>query len=71
MRTGTLSGAVVAFDAPRGLGEVEDGEGRRYPFHFKRIAGEAKDIVAGAKVDFEIAPGHLGRWEAVRVRARG
>jgi cold shock CspA family protein len=65
------TGTVVAFDATRGLGEVEDGEGRRFPFHCTRIADGSRDIPIGAKVSFEVAPGHLGRWEAVDLQTAG
>lgn len=65
-----MDGTVVAFDGARGLGEVEDGEGRRYPFHCTRIADGSRDVPVGAKVEFTIAPGHLGRWEAVAIRLR-
>jgi hypothetical protein len=65
-----LARTVVAFDARRGLGEVEDQEGRRYPFHCTRIADGSRDIPVGVKVEFAVAPGHLGRWEAVAIRPR-
>lgn len=71
MGTGVLSGTVAAFDAARGLGEVEDEEGRRYPFHCTHIADGSRDVPVGAKVEFAVAPGHLGRWEAVAIRVTG
>ena len=70
METPSLAGTVVAFDAHRGLGELEDGDGRRYPFHCTQIADGSRDIPVGAKVDFTVAPGLPGRWEAVAIRPR-
>ena len=70
METHPLAGTVVAFDAHRGLGEVEDEDGRRYPFHCTRIADGSRDIPVGMKVEFAVAPGPLGRWEAVAIRMR-
>jgi cold shock CspA family protein len=68
METPRLAGTVVAFDVHRGLGELEDEEGRRYPFHCTRIADGSRDVPVGTKVEFAVAPGPLGRWEAVAIR---
>jgi hypothetical protein len=65
-----LAGTVVAFDAHRGLGELEDENGHRYPFHCTRIADGSRNIPVGVKVEFAVAPGPLGRWEAVAIRPR-
>ena len=70
METDLVAGTVVDFDSKRGLGEIEDGDGRRYPFHCTRIAGGSREIPVGAKVEFTVAPGPLGRWEAVGIRTR-
>ena len=70
METAPAAGTVVAFDAHRGLGELEDEHGRRYPFHCTRIADGSRDIPVGAKVDFTVAPGLPGSWEAVGIRPR-
>lgn len=66
-----LQGVVVSFDSARGLGEIEDGEGRRYPFHCTRITDGTRSIPVGAKVEFVIVPGLPGRWEAAEIRSRG
>jgi len=63
-------GTVSTFDAPRGLGEVVDREGRIYSFHCTQIAGGTRDIPEGAAVEFTVAPGPLGRWEATAIRLR-
>ena len=69
MAAGTrLDGTVVAFDAERGVGEVEAADGRRYPFHCTRIADGTRTIPLGAKVDFVVVPGLPGRWEASDIR---
>jgi len=62
-------GVVVSFDPARGLGEIEDGEGRRYPFHCTRIADGSRTIPVGVKVEFVVVPGLPGRWEASDIRS--
>lgn len=62
-------GTVTAFDKASGLGEITGGDGSVYPFHSTVIAGGTRDITAGASVEFEVVPGHLGRWEAAAVSA--
>ena len=64
-----VEGVVVQFDPHRGVGEVEDGDGRRYPFHCTRIAGGTRIIPVGAKVEFVVVPGLPGRWEASDIRS--
>ncbi len=61
-------GVVLQFDEDRGLGEVEDQDGRRYPFHCTRIADGTRTIPVGAKVEFTVVPGLPGRWEASDIR---
>jgi cold shock CspA family protein len=63
-----LSGRVVAFDEPRGLGEVEAAGGERYPFHCTAIADGTRRIDAGAAVRFEVVAGPLGIPEASAIR---
>ena len=58
------TGHVVAFDAHRGLGVVEDGDGTRLDFHCTRIADGTRTIAVGTTVRFEVVPGARGRWEA-------
>ena len=65
-----LTGVVSIFDKHRGLGEVE-ADGSRYPFHCTQIADGSRDIPVGQRVEFTVAPGPLGRWEAVGIRKRG
>jgi cold shock CspA family protein len=63
-------GTVTAFDSKRGLGEIKGADGRAYPFHCTRIADGTREIPVGAAVEFRVAPGPLGRWEAVEIRRR-
>jgi cold shock CspA family protein len=57
---------VVTFDERRGLGEVEH-DGQRFPFHCTAIADGTRSVDVGALVDFEVAAGPLGRWEATAI----
>ena len=62
-----MTGRVVAFDERRGLGEVEH-DGDRYPFHCVAIADGTRSIEVGEAVDFEVAAGALGSWEATAIK---
>ena len=64
-------GTVVAFDSRRGLGEIRGGDDRAYPFHCTKIADGSREIPVGVAVEFSVAPGPLGRWEAVEIRRTG
>lgn len=69
--TERLAGTVASFEDERGVGEVETAEGRRLFFHCTAIADGSRTIEAGRAVTFEVAPGHLGRWEARDLRPTG
>ncbi|MCU1465597.1 MAG: hypothetical protein JWM72_1525 [Actinomycetia bacterium] len=60
-------GRVTRFDAATGLGEIMAADGVTYPFHSTVIADGTRTIAVGAEVEFEVVPGHLGRWEAAAV----
>ena len=62
-----LRGTVERFDAATGLGEISGSDGATYPFHSTVIADGSRAIEVGATVEFEVVPGHLGRWEAAAV----
>jgi cold shock CspA family protein len=66
-----MLGTVVAFDEQRGLGELETDDGARYGFHCTQIVDGTRTIPVSASVEFQVAPGHLGAWEAVQVTPRG
>lgn len=63
-----MTGRVAAFDDGRGLGEIAGDDGRTYPFHCTAIADGSRTIGVGARVEFSVVPGHLGRWEAAAVQ---
>ena len=65
-----MLGTVRHFDEARGLGEVSDGASA-WPFHCTAIADGTRTIAVGAKVAFEVRPGHLGRDEAVGIEPLG
>lgn len=60
-------GNVDSFDSDVGLGQVRAQDGRIYPFHCTEIADGSRDITVGTEVNFAVAPGHLGSWEARRL----
>lgn len=61
-------GTVDEFDDAKGWGHVVTPDGARYFFHCTAIADGTRTIDEGVEVDFELEPGHLGRYEARRVR---
>lgn len=61
------SGTVVSFDEHAGFGTVRGDDGREVYFHCTQIADGSRTIDTGASVRFQVAPGHLGRWEAYGV----
>ena len=61
---GVERGSVERFDQEAGLGEVRAWDGRVLAFHCTEIAGGSREIAPGTEVTFEVAPGHLGLWEA-------
>jgi cold shock CspA family protein len=63
-----VRGTVASFDAVRGIGEIAGSDGANYPFHCTVIADGSRTIADGAEVEFDVVPGHLGRWEAAAVR---
>ncbi len=68
-------GTVVEFDESRGLGIVRREDGGvgsargpvRYPFHCTAIADGSRNIAVGTPVTWSVAPGRMGRWEAVGI----
>ena len=62
-----VSGVVEEFDERRGLGTIVADDGRVLPFHCTAIADGSRTVEAGRRVQFGVAPGLLGRWEATRI----
>jgi len=50
---GVLSGIVVEFDSPAGLGYIDSVSGESYLFHCIAIADGSREIAVGQKVLFE------------------
>ncbi|HEX2023175.1 MAG TPA: cold shock domain-containing protein [Acidimicrobiales bacterium] len=57
-------GTVAHFDEHKGLGTVRADDGRELPFHCTSIADGSRTVETGARVNFSVVAGHLGRWEA-------
>ena len=62
-----LTGHVSAFDASRGLGEIEDDSGAVWPFHCAVIADGSRRIETGTRVSF-VTAFHVARDEAFDIR---
>ena len=63
-----MRGRVVEFDEHVGTGTVEGEDGTRLFFHCVAIADGSRRIDVGAAVTYDVAPGHLGRYEARGLR---
>jgi cold shock CspA family protein len=57
-------GVVTEFDSHRGVGAVTARDGAVLTFHCTQIADGSREIAVGTPVEFEVAPGVPGRWEA-------
>ena len=64
-----MTGTVSEFDEAKGYGVISAEDGRELFFHCTQIADGTRTIPLGATVEFEVAPGHNGRWEAAAVSA--
>jgi cold shock CspA family protein len=66
---GTLVGTVAAFDEAGGYGTVmADRPPARWFFHCTAITDGSRTIAVGTAVQFEVAPGRMGRFEAGNLR---
>jgi cold shock CspA family protein len=62
---------VGRFDAAAGLGHVVDeADGTLYLFHCTQIADGSRHIDEETAVDFVVAAGHRGAWEAQALERR-
>jgi cold shock CspA family protein len=66
----TSTGRVVVYDEHRGLGEVEDARGARFPFHCTAIADGSRSIGLEVVVEFRVVTGPIGTREAAEVTPR-
>lgn len=57
-------GIVETFDQEAGLGEVRAEDGLLFPFHCTQIVDGSRSVAVGTEVEFVVAPGQLGVWEA-------
>jgi CspA family cold shock protein len=64
---GLVSGTVTAFDDDKGWGTVTADDGTELFFHCTAIADGTRTIEVGAKVTYDVRPGHLGQWEAAAI----
>ena len=62
-----MRGTVSQFNEAKGYGTVRTDDGRDLFFHCTQIADGTRSIPEGVAVEFEIVPGHNGRWEAAAV----
>ena len=63
-------GVVESFDQEVGLGAVRAEDATSFPFHCTEIVDGSRSIPVGAEVEFVVAPGQLGIWEARALAAR-
>ena len=64
-----MRGTVASFDPHAGHGMVTaEGDGAEYFFHCTAIADGSRTIPVGAEVEFQVVPGHNGKWEAAALR---
>jgi len=64
-------GVIASFDDPRGIGVVRRDDGPEYPFHCTAIVDGTRTIAVGADISFSVAPGRMGRWEAISITSVG
>ncbi len=62
-----MRGTVAEFEDDKGFGTVRAEDGRELFFHCTQIADGTRTIAVGVDVEFEVVPGHNGRWEAANV----
>jgi CspA family cold shock protein len=62
-----LRGTVGEFDEAKGYGTVRAEDGTDLFFHCTQIADGTRTIAVGTAVEFDVVPGHNGRWEAAAV----
>ena len=63
-----MRGTVAEFDEAKGYGTVRADDGQDLFFHCTQIADGSRMIPVAISVEFEVAPGRNGRWEATDIR---
>ncbi len=64
-----MTGTVAEFDEAKGYGTVRTNDGRELFFHCTQIADGTRTIPVDAPVEFEVAAGHNGQWEATVIKS--
>ena len=62
-----MTGVIAEFDDDKGIGVVRGDDGRELFLHCTQIADGTRTIEVGARVTYEVAPGHRGQYQAVAV----
>jgi cold shock CspA family protein len=68
--TARPGGVVRTFDERRGRGEIDADDGTTYGFHCTAIADGTRRIAPRTRIEFDVAAGPLGRWEAIAIEKR-
>ena len=63
-----MRGTVSEYDEAKGYGTVRADDGRDLFFHCTQIADGSRTIPVATAVEFEVAAGRNGRWEATDIR---
>jgi cold shock protein len=61
------TGVVAEFDEARGRGVIRSDDDAELPFHCTAIVDGSRTVEAGRRVQFTVAAGLQGRWEATRI----
>ena len=62
-----MRGRVSEFDSHRGYGTIVGEDGSEHFFHCTQLVDGTRVIDTGAQVEYEVVPGHGGRWEAAGI----
>jgi len=63
-----MTGTVTDWDERGGYGTITADDGAAHFFHCTRLLDGSRTTEVGQRVEFEVVPGHLGRWEATDIR---
>ena len=62
-----MLGSVTKWDEHGGYGTITAEDGAEYFFHCTQLVDGSRTTQIGERVDFEVVPGRLGRWEATKI----
>jgi cold shock CspA family protein len=63
-----MLGTVAAFDEAKGYGTVRSDGGEEFFFHCTEVLDGSRTIEVNAAVEFDVAAGQRGRYEARHLR---